>query len=179
MDEVEEKQATSARRKKKPTRRETASSVPEEMHPKPGPIPIDTAAEIPHRPDTAPAEIGTLPEDRYPTPQPGGAQRVKSHEGKEPKARRRNKRAARLERPSGPPPDNLDPAPEQDDTKGAPSKASDDDPDPPKEIIDLTIKEESCPGTPIPPQAPKSNEGPTDLKAGWVRFSEVLAPDVV
>lgn len=58
---------------------------------------------------------------------------------------------------------------------GTPSKASSDGSDlPEREIIDLTIKEESRSVTPISPtQAPEPNEDPAELKAGCVSSSEV------
>lgn len=75
----------------------------------------------------------------------------------------------------------MDPAAEQGDTEAASSKISGDGPSSPKrEVIDLTIKEESRPGTPIPPpQALESNEGPAGIKAGWVRFPAVLTLDAL
>lgn len=163
-------------KRKKPARKETPSSVPEGLLPDPGPAPFDRVAEMPHRPDTAPAEIGSLSGDRYPTPQPDDAHHTKPRRRKKRKGQREDQEVAKLQQPSGPPPDNVDPATEQDDMKAASSKIPGEGPNPPKrEIVDLTIKEESRPATPIPPaQGPEPNESPAGLKAGWVRFSGFL-----
>lgn len=78
--------------------------------------------------------------------------------------------ASTLQHLSGPLPDNVDQVTEPGDVKVASPKNSGDGPTPP-EIIDLTIKEESPPSTPIlPAQVLGSNEGVPGLKAGWVRF---------
>jgi len=66
----------------------------------------------------------------------------------------------------------VDQATEPDDVVVVSSKIPGDSPNSPKgEIIDLTIKEESPPMTPIAPvQVPGQNEGAPSLKAGCVRF---------
>lgn len=148
-----------------PVRKKTASSVPEQALPEPGPA-LDSATEIPHRPDTAPAEIGSLP-DGYPTPQPEAGRRTKSHTRKWRKSRlqQEDQEASKLQQPSDPTPENVDQAKEPDDAEVG-SKASGDGPNSPKgEIIDLTIKEESPPA-----QVSGSNEGAPGLRAGCVRF---------
>jgi len=97
------------------------------------------------------------------------------------RALQEHQEAVKLDRPPGPPSDSVDPATEQDDVGATSPKISGDGPiSPKKEVIDLTIKEESRPGTPIPPpRAPESNEGPAGLKAGWVRFSAPLTLDAL
>jgi hypothetical protein len=173
-----EKQVAPARRRRKAlARKETASSVPEETLPEPDPAPFDGAAETPHRPDTAPAEVGSLPGDMYSTPQPEAVHRTRSHRGEKRKPQQDDQEAAKLQQPSGPPPGNVDRTTEPEDATAASSKISGDGPSPPeREIIDLTIKEESLPTTPIPhAQAPGSNEDPPGLRAGWVRFRSSLS----
>ena len=171
-DKAEEKQVAPTKGKsKKPARKENASSVHEETLPKPGPAALDGVIEIPHRPDTAPAEIGSLPGDRYPTPKPEGMHRSKSSRRRERKRQQEAREVAKLQQLSVPPPDDVDS--ELDGAKAASSKISANGPDlPTDEIIDLTIKEESRSATPIPPaRGPELNEGPAGLKAGWVRCS--------
>ena len=95
------------------------------------------------------------------------------------RALQEHREAVKPDRPPGPPSDSVDPATEQDDAGATSSKISGDGAISPKEVIDLTIKEESRPGTPIPPRAPESNEGPAGLKAGWVRFPAPLTLDAL
>lgn len=181
MDEAKERQAALANGKGKiSTRNKAAPSVPEETHPRLEPAPIEaTATDTPHRPDTAPAEIGALPEDRSPAHQPDEGHRAKRRKWRSKGARRELQEAAKVNRPSGPPSDDVEPETGRDDAEAAPSKVSGDNSNSPKEVIDLTIKEESPPATPVPPRAPQPNKGPTGLKAGWVRLSEVLTIDVL
>jgi hypothetical protein len=184
LGEAGEKQATLAKRKrKKPALRETAPSAPEETLPRQGPTPLDGVAgvPVPRRLDTALAEIGSLLGDRSPTPQPEDVHRKKSRQSRKRRARQENREAAKLDQPSGPPSDNVSPATEQDDAEAAHLKISGDGPTSPKrEVIDLTVKEESRPGTPIPPpQISESSEGVAGLKAGWVRLPAVLALDAL
>jgi len=178
LNEGEEKQATLAKgRQKKPAKKKTASSVPEETLPRQGSTPLNGVAEVTHRPDTAPAEFRSLPRDKSPPPQPEGARRKKAHRGMKTRALQEHQEAVKLDRPLGPPSDSVDPVTERGDSDvGATSKISGDGPiSPKKEIIDLTIKEESRPGTPVPPsRTPESKEGPAGLKAGWVRFTVPL-----
>lgn len=180
LDKAGEKRAAPAKAKRKPlARKETACSVPEEMRPESSPVHLDDAMEIPHRPDTAPAEIGSHPGDRYPTPQPEAAHHAKPSR----RWRRRNRQQGdretlKLQQPSGSPPDNVDQTKEPDDTKAATPEFSGGSPDPLKgEIIDLTVKEESPPAVPISPpaQVSGSNQDAPDLKAGRVRFREFLS----
>lgn len=128
--------------------------------------------EIPHRPDTAPAEIGSLPGDRYPTPQPEAGRRTRSRRkwGKR-RLQQEDQEASKLQQPSDPAPENVDQVTKPDDAEIGSPKIPGDGPNPPKgEVIDLTIKEESPPTTPIPPvQVPGPNEGAPGLKAGCVR----------
>lgn len=156
--------------------RKTAPSILEDIPPEPGPAPPDGAAEIPHRSDTAPPEIGSHPRDRYPTPRPEELPHTKTRRTGERKHRQVGKESAKVKRPSGPPPHHMDPVTEPDDTKTNPPEISGDDSNPPeREVIDLTIKEESRPTTPVPPtQAPESREDPAGLKAGWVRPPRTL-----
>ena len=181
MDEAEEKQAALAKRKgKKPARKETASSVLKETLPGQGSTPLDGVAEVPHRPDTAPAEIGSLPGDKSPAPQPEGVRRKNLRRRRQWRARPEHRGAAESDQPPDPPSDNVDPATEQGNAEAASSKISGDPSSPKKEVIDLTIKEESPPATPIPPpHAPESNEGPVGLKAGWVRFPVISTLDAL
>jgi len=177
LDKAGEKPAGKAKAKRKtPARKEAASSVPKKTLPGPVPVPLDGVAEMLQPPDTAPAEVGSLSGDGYPTPQPDDAHHTKSYSQKKKKGQREGQEVAKLQQLSGPPLDNVNPVAEQDDTKADSSNLPGDGPNPPKrEIIDLTVKEESRPATPIPPaQGPESNEGPTGLKAGWVRFSGIL-----
>ena len=169
MDKAEEKQAKSAKTKRRP-RRETATSVPEEILPELGPAPLDGATEVPHRPDTAPAEIGSLPGDRYPTPQPEAVRPAKSRrKWKKRRHQQEDEEASKLQQPSDPPPGIVDRATPPDDAGAASSEISDGGPNPPEpEIIDLTIKEESPSPTPIPPA--RVPGGTLGLMAGWVRF---------
>ena len=166
MGKEKEKQVTSAKTRRQPlARKETTSSVPEETLPQSGPAPLKT--EIPHRPDTAPAEIGSLSVDRYPTPQPEAGRRTKSRARKwRNRPQQEDQDALKSRQPSDPP--HVDKATESDDAGAASSKNSGDGPNPPKgDIIDLTIKEESPTPSPNPPaQVP----GPNGLEAGCVRF---------
>jgi hypothetical protein len=73
----------------------------------------------------------------------------------------------------------VEPETGREDAKAAPSKVSGDDSNSPKDVIDLTVKEESPPATPIPLRAPEPNTGPAGLKAGWVRLPEVLTIDAL
>ncbi|KAF9651467.1 hypothetical protein BDM02DRAFT_810756 [Thelephora ganbajun] len=171
---TEEKLAAQAKEKRRPlARKETPPFVPGGELLESGPAPLNGVTEVPLRPDTAPAEIASLPGDRCPTPQPEGMRRAKPHRKKKRNPQREGEEVTKLQQPSGPPPDDPDPAMDPGDAKATPSNNPGDGPPPPnREIIDLTIKEESHPGTPIPPaQAPESkNEGPAGLKAGWGSF---------
>ena len=174
MDKAGETQAIEAKIKRKVlARKETASSVPEQTLLKPGPAPFNDATEAPHRPDTAPAEIGSLPGDRYPTPQPEDVHHTKSRrKGKKRRSRQEDQETPKLQQPLGPPPDNVDQKNELDGTKVASPKISGDGSNPPEgDIIDLTIKEESPPMTPtLPTQVLGLNESASGfIKAGWVR----------
>jgi len=182
LDEAEEKQAALAKEKRKKfTRRKTVFSIPEEMLPRQGSPLLAGVAEVPHRPDIVPAEIESLPENSPPAPQPEDVHRKKRSQGRKRRPRQGHREVAKLDQPSGPPSDNVDPATEQGDAEAASSRISGDGPNSPKrEVIDLTIKEESRPGTPIPPpQASESNEGTASLRAGWVRFPAVLILDAL
>ena len=182
MDEAEEKQAALAKeRGKKSTRRKTAFSVPEEMLPEQDSTLLDGVAEVTRRPDIVPAEIESLPGNSSPAPQPEDVHRKKRPQGRKRRTRRGYREAAKLDQPSGPPSDNVDLTTEQNDTEAASSKFSGDGPNSPKrEVVDLTIKEESRPGTPVPPpQASESNEGTASLRAGWVRFPAVFILDTL
>ena len=94
-------------------------------------------------------------------------------------ARRERRESAKVNRPSGPPSGDVEPETGRDDAKATPPKVSGDDSNSPKEVIDLTIKEESPPGTPILLQDPQPSKGPVSLKAGRVRLSEVLTIGVL
>jgi hypothetical protein len=76
-----------------------------------------------------------------------------------------------LQQPSSPPPNDVDPAAEPNDAKAISSKTSGEGSGPPeKDIVDLTIKEESRSVTPIPaPQTLVSDDNSSRFKAGWVR----------
>jgi len=141
-------------KQKTPAQKETASPPPEEKLPESGPaIPDD------------PVGIGS-------PPGPKAMRLSKSRRSKKRNPQQEHQEVAELQQPSSPPPDNVDPATEPGDAKAASPKTSGNSPDPPKrEVVDLTIKEESRSATPIPPTGtPRSNEGPAGLKAGWVRF---------
>lgn len=162
-------------KQKRPARKSTCS-VPKERLQAQNPAPPDGATEIPHPFDTAPAEIPSLPGDRSPTLQPEGVRPSNRRRKKKKGAQQDHQAAAKLDQPPDSPTDSVDPATEQDDANATSSKTPGDGPGSPKrEVIDLTIKEESRSGTPMPPpQTPESNEDPTGLKAGWVRFPVVL-----
>ena len=171
MDKGEEKRAASAKTKRKPpARKETASSDPGEMLPEPGPAPLDSAAEVPHRPDTAPAEAGSHPGDRFPTPQPEAVRNTRSRRRWKKRPQKEDQEV--LKQPSDPLSDEVGQAPEPDDANVVSPKKTGGDPNPPEgEIIDLTIKEESPPTTPLlSTQVPESDEGVPGLRAGWVRL---------
>jgi hypothetical protein len=70
----------------------------------------------------------------------------------------------------------VDPTTKPDDAKVIFSTVAEGGSTPPeREIIDLTIKEESRPATPIPPpRASQSDEDPAGLEAGWVSSPEIL-----
>lgn len=150
-------------------RKKAAPSVPEDNLSGPDPPLSDGVVEFPHGSDITPTDIGPLPGDRYPTPQPEEIQHAKSHRAKKKKPHQEGQEPE-LRRPPGPSSDQMDLAREPEDSKIISSKASGDSSNPPgREIIDLTVKEESRSATPISPaQAPESNEDPADLKAGWV-----------
>jgi hypothetical protein len=172
MGKAGEKQAASLRRRRNaPARKEAAPPIPGETLPKPGLIPLGGAAEALHHPGAAPAEPGPLPGSSDLTPQLEVVRHKKSGPNKRGKPRRGDQEA-KLQQPSDPPTDNVDRTTEPDDARAASSKHSGNGLNPPEEdIIDLTIKEESLPGTPIPPvQAPVSDGEIPGLKAGWVRF---------
>jgi len=137
------------------------------MLPQLDPAPLGSTTEISHRPDTAPAEIGSLPGDRYPTPQPEAGRRTKSRtrRWRKSKPQQEDQEASGLQQPSDPTLENVDQATELDDAEVVSSKNSGDGLNPVEEVIDLTIKEESP-----PPHVPGSDEGGPGLKAGCVRF---------
>lgn len=141
-------------------RKKTASSVPEDKLQESGP-------EMPERSNLSPAEFGSPPGDRYPTPKPEEARRRKSRRNKRKKP---HQEATELQQVPCPLFDGMDLAVGPDDGKGISSKSSGDGLNTPgKEVIDLTIKEESRSATPISlAQPPGSNEGPAGLEAGWV-----------
>jgi hypothetical protein len=154
----------------------TASPVPEDELPESGPAFPDGVAEIPHRSDT-PAKIGSLPGDRYPTPQPEEAGHAKSsHRAKKRKLQKEGQEVAELQRPPAPTPDNTGLATEPGGAKVISSKVSGGGSNPAeKEIIDLTIKEESRSATPtFPAQANELNRDPVGLNAGWVCASGIV-----
>ena len=159
------------RRRNAPARKEAAPLVPGETLPKPGPIPLGGAAEVLHHPGAAPAKPGPLPGSTDLTPQLEAVRHRKSRSNKR-REHRQGDQKAKLQQPSDPPTDNVDRTAEPDDARAASSKLSGNGLNSPEEdIIDLTIKEESLPGTPIPPvQAPVSDGEIPGLKAGWVRF---------
>ena len=129
-------------------------------------LPYDTS-DTPPRSETS-TKFGSLPGDRYPTPQPEETRQ--SHRAKKRKSQQEGQEVAEPQRPPAPPPVNADPASESGDAKAVPSKVSDSGSNPAeKEIIDLTIKEESRSATPISPaQGHELDSGPAGLQAGWV-----------
>lgn len=171
----EEKQAAAQAKAKQKTlvRKKTSSSVPENELPDSGPALPEDVTEMPHHSDTAPAENGPLPGDRYPTPQPEGAHHTKPHRGKK-KEQQGGQKVAEFQRLPGLPSDGKDPITGLDDAKVISSEVPDDGSNPPeKEVIDLTIKEESRSPTPTSPaRAAELGEDPAGLKAGWVCLQE-------
>ena len=180
MNEAKERQAAPAKGRGKRSTRKAAPPVPEEAHSGLEPVPIEAAvADIPHRSGTDPVETGTIPEDRSLAPRPEEVYRAKRGKWMKNRARREHQEATKANRPPGPPPDDTEPESGRDNAEAALSKVSGDDSNSPKEVIDLTIKEESPPATPTPLRASEPNKGPACLKAGWVRFPEVLTTDVL
>ena len=175
MDKAEEEQAVLAKgKRKKRTRGKLAPPVPEESLTEPDPAPLDNVTEISHRPETAPAEIGPFPRNRSPAPQAEDVRHKKSRRSRGRKIRQDGQGTANPEQPQDPPPDNVEPAAEA----ASLNILGDCSNSPKTEVIDLTIKEESRPGTPILPlQDPGSKEGPAGFKAGWVRFPGILSSD--
>lgn len=171
--EEEEKHRTAQAKKKRKAvaQKEAAASVSVDKPPEPGPAPLDSAREIHHRSGSGPAEIGSPPRDKHPAHQSEEVRHTRSRSSRRRKPQRETEEAVELQQPSCPPPNDVDPATAPSDAKAISSKTSGEGSNPPeKDIIDLTIKEESRSVTPIPaPQTLMSDDGPPRFEAGWVR----------